>query len=73
MALIKLYNLCLNKHAAAFYKTINTIPYNTYNFIAKYQYNCTRNVLWCQVHSWHIGNETIVNEQWTVHETAYTA
>ena len=25
-----------------------------YNFIAKCQYNCTRNVLWCQVHSSHI-------------------
>ena len=30
--------------------------YNTtqHNFIAKCQYNCTRNVLWCQVHSSHI-------------------
>ena len=25
-----------------------------YNFIAKCQYNCMRNVLWCQVHSSHI-------------------
>ena len=25
-----------------------------YNFIAKCQYNCTRNVLWCHVHSSHI-------------------
>ena len=25
-----------------------------YNFIAKCQYNCTRNVLWCQVLSSHI-------------------
>ena len=24
------------------------------NFIAKCQYNCTRNVLWCQVHASHI-------------------
>ena len=33
------------------------IQYNTiqHNFIAKCQYNdCTRNVLWCQVHSSHI-------------------
>ena len=27
---------------------------NTYNFIAKCQYSCTRNVLWYQVHSLHI-------------------
>ena len=25
-----------------------------HNFIAKCQYSCTRNVLWCQVHSSHI-------------------
>ena len=30
---------------------LNTIQYN---FIAKCQYSCTRNVLWCQVHSSHI-------------------
>ena len=29
--------------------------YLQYNFIAKCQYiDCTRNVLWCQVHSSHI-------------------
>ena len=34
-----------------------------YNFIAKCQYNCTRNVLWCQVHSSHIyaKHETLLN------------
>ena len=33
-----------------------------YNFIAKCQYNCTRNVLWCQVHSSHIhGNHKTLN------------
>ena len=32
------------------------VEYNTmqYNFICKCQYNCTRNMLWCQVHSSHI-------------------
>ena len=36
--------------------TYNTTQYNKiqYNFIAKCQYNCTRNVLWCQVCSSHI-------------------
>ena len=32
----------------------STEPSIQYNFIAKCQYNCTRNVLWCQVHSSHI-------------------
>ena len=34
----------------------NTTQYNKtqYNFIAKCQYNCTRNVLWCQAYSSHI-------------------
>ena len=33
--------------------------YNTiqYNFIAKCQYNCTRNVLWCQAYSSHIHSD----------------
>ena len=30
------------------------IQYNVTYFIAKCQYNCTRNVLWCHVHSSHI-------------------
>ena len=43
------------------YNTIqNTIQYN---FIAKCQYNCTRNVLWCHVHSSYIqsNHETSLN------------
>ena len=48
---ISLYQYCL-----LLYNTIQ------YNFIAKCQYNCTRNVLWCQVHSSHIhSNHTTLN------------
>ena len=35
-------------------KTDSDSSVPNYNFIAKCQYNCTRNVLWCQVHSSHI-------------------
>ena len=36
------------QHSYAAFYTIQ------YSFIAKCQYNCTRNVLWCQVHLGHI-------------------
>ena len=48
--------VCVCVHARARFASENHIDsrYTQYNFIAKCQYNCTRNVLWCQVHLSHI-------------------
>ena len=45
------YNTCTHIHIYTHTHTHNTIQYNC---ITKCQHNCTRNVLWCQVHSSHI-------------------
>ena len=55
LQLQRLQNLCLHLQTPCIFAVTNVCSLELqYNFIAKCQYNCTRNVLWCQVHSSHI-------------------